>query len=71
MIDWIPVQSSRVASVAYDEATETIYVEFRDGARWWYSECPPHIWEEFNAPATSMGRYIADVLDGHPKGPMG
>ena len=36
--------------------------------RWWYGECPPHMWEEFASPATSKGQYIHTTLDGHPKG---
>ena len=71
MIDWIPVVSERVQAIRYDSATDTIFVRFLDGAEWQYSECPPHIWEEFASANTSKGRYIREVLDTHPKGPTG
>jgi hypothetical protein len=69
MIEWIPVAgSSRVVAVAYREDTETILVQFPDDIRWWYGACPPQVWEEFNAPGTSKGTYIARVLNYHPNG---
>ena len=68
MTDWIPVVSDWVRAIAYDEPNERILVEFHDGVRWWYGECPPGIWEEFNSPGTSKGQYIHSVLNGHPYG---
>ena len=50
MIEWFPVTgSSRIAAEAYNLETETIYVRFHDGVEWWYSACPPNVWEEFTA----------------------
>ncbi|HEX7959838.1 MAG TPA: KTSC domain-containing protein, partial [Terriglobales bacterium] len=69
MIDWIAVtDSTRVSAIRYDAESETIYVRFPDGVEWYYSGCPPHVWEEFTREGTSKGRYISQVLDGHPKG---
>lgn len=69
MIDWIPVSGSeRVVAEAYDPETETIYVRFPDGVEWWYSGCPPHVWEEFSAPGQSRGQYIKNVLNFKPNG---
>ena len=68
MIEWIPVSSSRVSAIAYDSATETIYVRFHDGMEWAYQGCPPSIWAEFSSPTTSKGRFINDVLNFRPNG---
>ena len=70
MIDWVEVSgSSRVAAIAYNEQEETIYVRFaKDGVEWWYASCPPHVWEQFKMPGTSMGRFIGEVLDNHANG---
>lgn len=70
MINWQAVKSERVSAIGYDSQTETIYIRFLDGAEWQYNGCPPHIWEEFAAQGTSKGRYVRDVLDAHPKGPV-
>jgi KTSC domain-containing protein len=70
MINWIEVgDSGRVTAVAYDADQETIYVRFkRDGAEWWYGNCPAHIWEQFTMLGVSKGRFIHEELDTHPKG---
>lgn len=66
MIEWIPVtDSSRVIAVAYSHELEQIYVRFRSEVEWCYEGCPPHIWETFIAPNTSMGAYIHEELDRH------
>jgi hypothetical protein len=68
-MDWIAVNgSSRIVAEAYDPQTETIYVRFPDGVEWWYSACPPHMWEAFTAPGQSRGKYISQVLDFKPNG---
>ncbi len=73
MINWIEVvDSERVSAVAYDSEQETIYVRFRSsGVEWWYGQCPPQVWEQFNMPGTSKGRFIHDELDAHPNGRLG
>jgi hypothetical protein len=68
-VDWRPVQSSRIVAEAYDAETETIYVEFpKGGVRWWYSACPPDVWEQFTADGQSRGQFIHQVLDYKPNG---
>ena len=70
MIKWIPVDgSTRIVAEAYIEETETILVRFCDGVEWYYSACPPFVWEEFTAPGQSRGQYIARVLNLKPYGP--
>ena len=70
MTEWISVSgSTRIVAEKYDEASETIYVRFPNGIEWWYSGCPPHIWEAFTTPGQSRGQYIHQVLNFKPKGP--
>jgi hypothetical protein len=69
MLEWIPVVgSTRIIAMAYDPTAETIYVRFPNNAEWWYAGCPPHVWEEFSAEATSKGQFIARVLNAHANG---
>ena len=69
MIEWIPVSGSdRIIAEAYDSETERIYVRFPEGVEWYYTACPPHVWEEFTAPGQSRGQYIKRVLDFKPHG---
>lgn len=69
MTEWIPViNSTRIVAERFDLETETIYVRFPNGVEWWYSACPPHIWEAFVAPGQSRGQYIHQVLNHKPNG---
>ena len=68
MLEWQAVDSKRITAEAYDPIAETIYVRFPNAVEWWYSACPPSVWEEFAAPATSKGSYIKDVLNHRPNG---
>lgn len=69
MNDWIAVTGSeRIVAEAYDPETETIYVRFPNGVEWWYSACPPNVWEAFTAPGQSRGGYIKDILNYKPNG---
>lgn len=71
MINWIPVDSTRIVAEAYDPDTETIYVRFPDGVEWCYRACPPDIWEAFSAAGQSRGQYIHQVLNLKPNGRYG
>lgn len=67
MIEWREVSgSTRIVAEAYDPDTETIYVRFPNNVEWWYSACPPNVWEEFTAPGQSRGKYIHQVLNHKP-----
>lgn len=69
MIDWTPVESKRIVAEAYDPDTEIIYVRFpKGGVEWYYSACPPSVWEAFTAPGQSRGEFIATVLNAKPNG---
>lgn len=70
-VDWRPVQSNRIVAEAYDSESETIYVEFpKGGVRWWYSACPPDVWEQFTAEGQSRGQFIHQVLNYKPNGAL-
>lgn len=72
MIKWNPVSgSTRIVAEAYDPETERIYVRFPNGVEWWYSACPPQVWQEFTAPGQSRGKYINDVLNHKTHGQHG
>jgi hypothetical protein len=64
MLDWRPVDSTRITHEAYDEASETIFVRFPEGVEWCYEACPPAVWEEFTS--QSRGEYISKVLNDKP-----
>jgi hypothetical protein len=65
-LEWIDVDSTAVASVAYDVAAEVIYVRFTSGVEYAYEACPPHVWEEFTAPGQSHGKYVNETLKCKP-----
>jgi hypothetical protein len=68
-IAWQAVDSSRIVAEAYDEAAETIYVEFpKGGVQWWYSACPLDVWQQFTSPGQSRGQFIHQVLNAKPNG---
>jgi hypothetical protein len=54
-LEWIDLESSALASVAYDPETEVIYIRFQNGGTYAYDECPPHVWEELTARASLPG----------------
>ena len=56
-----PVESSQIRSIGYDEATETLEVEFNGGAIWQYYHFPLQMWLEFES-APSYGKYFASRI---------
>jgi len=54
----IPVSSSNIASVGYDETSRTLYVQFLKGSTYSYSNVPSSVYRcLMNAP--SKGKYFA------------
>ena len=51
------VESSNLASVGYDEATQTLEVEFNHGGIYQYFEVPKEVYEELMI-ADSHGKYF-------------
>jgi hypothetical protein len=60
------VQSSNIVSIGYDEETQTLEVEFKDGAVYQYFEVPNQVANEFinNPPEGSHGKYLATSIKG-------
>jgi KTSC domain len=57
--------SARIGRGWYSEDTQTIELEFPDGAHVVYRNVPPTVWADLVA-SDSPGRYLADVLERYP-----
>jgi hypothetical protein len=55
--EMIPVQSSNVASVGYDNATQTVFVQFLNGTIYIYKGVPKFEFENLKT-AASVGSYL-------------
>lgn len=62
-IKMIPVISSNVASMGYDEETRKLLVKFLSGVMYEYSDVPPEKWEGLKG--TSVGSYLHREIIGH------
>lgn len=59
----VPVSSTSIAVVGYDEDSQTLEIEFRHGGIYQYFDVPARVHEELMA-APSMGRYLAEQIKG-------
>lgn len=58
MSEWIPTpQSSIMAGLCYDEASQTLIVEFNSGSRYNYYDVPQHVYDGMKS-ADSKGKYF-------------
>ena len=55
--EMIPVSSSNVDEIGYDEATQTVYVRFLNGSLYGYKNVPVQEFEGLKN-STSVGSYI-------------
>lgn len=58
-----PVSSSNVESVGYEEDSETLEVEFKNGALYQYFDVPQRIFDGLIS-ADSVGGYLAQNIKG-------
>ncbi|WP_336220268.1 KTSC domain-containing protein [Citrobacter amalonaticus] len=58
-----PVNSSRIASVGYDEKTATLEIRFYQTGILRYRGVPPHIYQNFLT-VVSKGRFYDGVIKG-------
>lgn len=58
-----PVSSSNIASIGYDEATQTLEVEFLDQSVYQYFNVPPNTFEALMA-ASSHGVFLNANIKG-------
>lgn len=55
------VISSNVAAYGYNEETEELYVQFKDGSVYKYYDVPEDVWALFQT-APSKGRFVWQML---------
>ena len=60
---WIPVSSSNLLRVRYDESTNTLEIEFVGGRIYQYFDVPPQVFEGLIS-ASSHGKYFAQSIKG-------
>ncbi len=58
------VTSSNIASIGYDNESETLEIEFLNGTLYQYFDIPEHIYEELIS-ADSHGKYLAQNIKGN------
>lgn len=56
MPNMVPVSSSNIAAVGYDEASQTLYIQFRHGGIYAYSSVPKSVHSGLMA-TSSKGEY--------------
>jgi hypothetical protein len=54
----MPVPSTAIRRISYDDASRTLFVTFIDGDTYAYFEVAPKLYDDFRA-ATSKGRFFA------------
>jgi KTSC domain len=59
----LKVESSNLASVGYDESTQTLEIEFNHGAVYQYSEVDKEVYDELME-ADSKGSYFNSCIRG-------
>ncbi|MBW4511440.1 MAG: KTSC domain-containing protein [Scytonematopsis contorta HA4267-MV1] len=62
-IAMLPVSSSMVNTLGYDEDNQILQVEFHNGAIYQYSEVDEDTWEDF-CQAESVGRFYNEEIKG-------
>jgi KTSC domain len=64
-MNMIPVSSSNIVAVGYDENTLTLQVEFKDGKTYQFFDLPRHVYDELlNPPGGSHGGYLSQHIKG-------
>jgi hypothetical protein len=65
-VDWVPLDSSVLTSVAYLPDQRMLYLRFRSGELYCYSDFPPELYRDFLA-ADSKGQYFSyNIRDQFP-----
>jgi hypothetical protein len=63
-MDWIPVSSSSLLRVRYDDDTSTLEIEFQGGRIYQYFDVPKSVFEGLLA-AGSHGKFFHEQIKGH------
>ena len=59
----VPVESSNIASIGFDEDTNTLEIEFRNGGVYQYFDVPFAVYDGL-IEADSKGQYLAQQIKG-------
>lgn len=59
-----PVSSSNIASIGYDADSNTLEIEFLNGAIYQYYDVPSNVYQELIT-ASSHGQYLAQYIKGN------
>lgn len=60
----IPVDSSNISSIGYDEDSSTLEIEFHSGAVYQYFDVPLNVYQGIME-AASKGQYLAQHIKGY------
>lgn len=64
LITMKPVKSSQIKSVGYDDVTQTLYIEFDNGAVYAYFDVPQKKYHDMLIPTMSVGKYFYAEIKG-------
>lgn len=62
-MDMQPVESSQIKALGYEPETQTLAVQFNNGATYQYADVPEYQWEALRS-ADSVGRHFAQSIKG-------
>lgn len=54
----IPVESSQLSYIGFDDENNKLYVTFKNNKTYEYSDVPYNVWKEFKT-STSIGSYFS------------
>jgi len=60
-MDRVPVDSSNLASIGYDESTQTLEIEFKNGGLYQYFDVPASVHTELLG-SDSLGSYFSHQI---------
>lgn len=62
-MNWIAVDSSTIARIAYDEDRRVLAVEFKNGSRYEYYDLPANVFHQMRG-EVSKGRFLSANIKG-------
>lgn len=62
-MNWVAVNSSTIARMAYNESRRVLTVEFKNGSRYEYYEVPSGVFQQMKA-APSKGQFLSSTIKG-------
>ena len=62
-MDMNPVTSTNIEAIGYDESSQTLQVEFKNGAMYQYFDVPEQVFDSLRD-ADSVGAYLAANIKG-------